>query len=102
NLEKLRNERADELLHLEEHVRQQVTLTARLAQAGHAQHLLDWLESGTIGRGDAIELAEPWIIEGWRKARANVFIQALALHRCFFELEAKRVRSNLYFINSML
>ena len=55
-----------------------------------------------IGRGDVIELAEPWRIEGWRKARARVFIQALKLHRTFFELEASRLRSNLFMINGML
>lgn len=65
-------------------------------------HLAEWLKNGSIGHSDAIELSEPWKIEGWRQARAKVFIQALKLHRTFFELEAARVRSNLYFINSVL
>lgn len=75
---------------------------ARLAQACRAEHLVAWLEGGAIGRGDAIELAEPWHIEGWRQARARVFIQALRLHQTFFELEASRMRSNLFFANALL
>ncbi|QCX50788.1 DNA helicase [Ralstonia pseudosolanacearum] len=73
-----------------------------LASACRADHLLAWLRDGVIGRGDAIELAEPWHIEGWRQARARVFIQALKLHRTFFELEAARMRSNLFLINALL
>lgn len=73
-----------------------------LAGACQADHLLAWLRSGVIGRGDAIELAEPWHIQGWRQARARVFIQALKLHRTFFELEAARIRSNLFLINTLL
>lgn len=73
-----------------------------LASACRADHLLAWLRGGIIGRGDAIELAEPWHIKGWRQARARVFIQALKLHRLFFELEAARMRSNLFLINTLL
>lgn len=73
-----------------------------LAKACKAEHLLAWLRDGKIGSGDAIELAEPWHIEGWRQARARVFIAALKLHKTFFELEAKRLRSNLFLINGML
>lgn len=73
-----------------------------LANACQADHLLVWLQGDAIGRGDAIELAEPWRIEGWRQARACVFIQALKLHKTFFELEASRMRSNLYLINGLL
>ncbi|SIQ99692.1 AAA domain-containing protein [Marinobacterium stanieri] len=73
-----------------------------VARDGQADHLLTWLQDGAIGRGGAIELAEPWCIEGWRQARARVFIQALKLHRVFFELEASRMRSNLFLINGML
>ena len=75
---------------------------SELASACRADHLLAWLRGGIIGRGDAIELAEPWQIKGWRQARARVFIHALRLHRTFFELEAARIRSNLFLINSML
>lgn len=75
---------------------------SNLATACEADHLVAWLRDGTIGRGDAIELAEPWRIEGWRQARARVFIQALKLHRTFFELEAARMRSNLFLINTLL
>jgi AAA domain len=73
-----------------------------LAEACQATHLVCWLQNNAIGRGDAIELAEPWFIEGWRKARAQVFIQALKLHQTFFELEASRMRSNLFLINGLL
>ncbi|TLM75215.1 AAA domain-containing protein [Microbulbifer harenosus] len=73
-----------------------------VASDSQAEHLLAWLKDGVIGNGDAIELAEPWRIEGWRQARARVFIQALKLHRVFFELEASRMRSNLYLINGIL
>lgn len=75
---------------------------AGLARASQADHLVAWLRGDTIGRGDAIELAEPWRIEGWRQARARLFIQALKLHRTFFELEASRMRSNLFLINCLL
>jgi len=73
-----------------------------LASACRADYLLTWLHDGVVGRGDAVELAEPWHIEGWRQARAQVFIQALKLHRTFFELEAARMRSNLFLINALL
>lgn len=73
-----------------------------VAREGQADHLIAWLQNGTIGRGDAIELIEPWSIDGWRQARARVFIQALKLHRVFFELEASSMRSNLFLINGML
>lgn len=73
-----------------------------LASLYHADHLLTWLQSDVIGRGDAIELAEPWRIESWRQTRARVFIQALKLHRTFFELEASRMRSNLFLVNGLL
>lgn len=73
-----------------------------VANACQADHLIAWLQSGTIGHGDAIELAEPWRIEGWRQARARVFIQALKLHRTFFELEPSRMRANLFLINGLL
>ncbi len=73
-----------------------------LASACRAGHLLAWLGGGVIGRGDAIELAEPWRIDGWRQARARVFIQALKLHRTFLELEAFRMRSNLFLVNALL
>jgi hypothetical protein len=87
---------------LRERQRQQIEQITALAKACKAEHLLAWLRHGIIGRGEAIELIEPWSIRGWRQARARVFIQALKLHQCFFELEAKRVRANLYFINRVL
>ncbi|WMJ68911.1 ATP-binding protein [Stenotrophomonas sp. 24(2023)] len=75
---------------------------ARLASACQAGHLLAWLQGGSIGHGDAIELAAPWHIEGWRQARARVFIQALKLHQAFFALEASRIRANLFLANGLL
>lgn len=74
----------------------------KLAEKYKATHFLVWLRSGCIGRGEKIELAEPWIVPGWRRARARVFIEALHLHKTFFELEPKRVRCNLEFVMSML
>jgi len=73
-----------------------------LASLCQADHLLEWLRGDVIGRGDDIELAEPWRIKGWRQTRARVFIQALKLHQTFFELEASRMRSNLFLINGLL
>lgn len=73
-----------------------------IARTGKAKHLQVWLEQGQIGRGSEIELLEPWIVEGWRQARAQVFIEALKLHRVFFQIEASRLRANLDFITSTL
>ncbi|RQR79116.1 DNA helicase [Burkholderia sp. Bp9012] len=90
---------------LERHEERARDLTRQITAIAHdanAAHLVSWLSTGIIGRGDAIELAEPWIIDGWRQARANLFVQALKLHRTFFALEAKRLRTNLKFINSVL
>ncbi|WP_263260593.1 AAA domain-containing protein [Pseudomonas sp. RIT-PI-S] len=84
------------------HLGLQIEKARSAAQAGQAEHLLAWLEGGQLGRGSAIELAEPWIIEGWRQARAKVFIEALKLHRTFFEIEASRLGYNLAFITSLL
>ena len=102
NLERRTADMRRALAHLQDQDAAMTRDTARLAHTWQAGHLVAWLESGTIGRGDAIELAEPWRIEGWRQARARVFIQALRLHRTFFELEAARMRSNLYFANALL
>jgi len=73
-----------------------------LAEKYKAAHFLAWLRTGSIGRGPEIELAEPWVVPGWRRARARVFIEALHLHKTFFELEPKRVRANLNFVTSIL
>ncbi|WP_416397161.1 AAA domain-containing protein [Allohahella sp. A8] len=75
---------------------------SELARAYRADHLLAWLQSGTIGRGDDIERAEPWSIPGWRQARARVFVQALRLHKTFFKLEPTRLRTNLNTINALM
>jgi hypothetical protein len=94
----------------EEHAQQQrqerdqavLNEAVSLATSVNAIHLLAWLQGHAIGRGHEVELAEPWNIAGWRQARARVFIQALKLHKTFFELEAARTRSNLSLINSHL
>jgi hypothetical protein len=84
------------------HAALQIDKARSIAQAGQAKHLQVWLEQGQIGRGSEIELLEPWIVEGWRQARAKVFIEALKLHRVFFQIEASRLRANLDFITSTL
>ncbi|KQM54780.1 DNA helicase [Pseudomonas sp. Leaf15] len=101
-LDDLSTEQQQILQGLRERQSQHIAQITALAQACKADHLLAWLRHGIIGRGEAIELVEPWTIKGWRQARARVFIEALKLHRCFFELEAKRIRANLFFINSVL
>ncbi|NWD68963.1 DNA helicase [Pseudomonas gingeri] len=84
------------------HATLQIDKARSIAQLGQAKHLQVWLEQGRIGRGSEIELLEPWIVEGWRQARAKVFIEALKLHRAFFQIEASRLRANLEFITSTL
>jgi hypothetical protein len=84
------------------HAALQIDKARSIAQAGKAKHLQVWLEQGQIGRSSEIELLEPWIVEGWRQARAKVFIEALKLHRVFFQIEASRLRANLDFITSTL
>ncbi|WP_455233345.1 AAA domain-containing protein [Geopseudomonas aromaticivorans] len=76
--------------------------TLSLARQFNAAHLVTWIKTGVIGRGPDIELAEPWQIPSWRHARAKVFMEALNLHKTFFELEARRIRSNLWFAMSIL
>ncbi|WP_055337391.1 AAA domain-containing protein [Ralstonia solanacearum] len=93
---------ANTLQQMQEREQRLHTQAITLAHSCQAQHLVEWLRTGAIGRGDDIELAEPWFMDGWRRARARVFIEALKLHRTFFSLEAKRLRSNLFFINSIL
>ncbi|MBA1200344.1 DNA helicase [Pseudomonas capeferrum] len=87
---------------LREQTLQRIDSARELARTYDAQHVVDWLDSGVVGHGSDIERSEPWVIPGWRQARAKVFIEALNLHRAFFQLEAKRLRCNLYFANSML
>ncbi|WP_426158129.1 AAA domain-containing protein [Pseudomonas sp. TSRC2-2] len=90
------------LLQLQHAAKAREAEVTTLAEKYKAAHFLAWLRTGGIGRGPAIELAEPWIVPGWRRARARVFIEALRLHKTFFELEPKRVRANLNFVTSML
>ncbi|MCQ4143349.1 AAA domain-containing protein [Vogesella sp. AC12] len=101
-LEKQVDEARQTLTRLQQQVQKPTQDATRLATVNQAEHLLSWLQTGSIARGKAIELAEPWRIEGWRQARARVFIQALKLHRTFFELEAARINANLKLINSLL
>lgn len=90
------------LLNLKHQSQQSVNEAILLAQSANAKHVLAWLQGHSIGHGDDIELSDPWAIEGWRQARAGVFIQALKLHKTFFELESARTRANLLLINSHL
>jgi hypothetical protein len=101
-LEKQTSDMRHALQSLRDQCQARTQAAIKVARDGQADHLLAWLEGGVIGRDDDIELAEPWLIDGWRQARARVFIQALKLHRVFFELEASRMRSNLFLINGML
>ncbi|MDC7701683.1 AAA domain-containing protein [Vogesella indigofera] len=101
-LEKQVDEEHRTLTRLQQQVKKPTQDATRLATVNQAEHLLAWLQTGSIGCGEVIELAEPWRIEGWRQARARVFIQALKLHRTFFELEATRMKANLKLINSLL
>ena len=101
-LNKQREEGMRALQQLQTQIQAEEAQIRSVAQAGQAKHLLEWLKTGSTGCSAAVELSEPWMIDGLRKARAAVFIEALKLHRCFFELEAKRMRSNLFFINSIL
>lgn len=66
-----------------------------LADKYKAHHLQVFLDTGAIGRGDAIELAEPWRVPGWRRARSKVFLEALHLHKTLFELEPEKMWTNL-------
>ncbi|WP_440465632.1 AAA domain-containing protein [Pseudomonas sp. YH-1] len=100
--EKLQRDGQDELKKLREHAQTQFAKARALAITCQAVHLLSWLDTDVIGRGNEIELAEPWIIKDWRQARAKVFLQALQLHRTFFQIEAKRIRANLRFVTDML
>jgi hypothetical protein len=102
SLEKQAVEARQALLQLQDQDKVLTRDAIGLASASQADHLISWLQGNTIGRGEAVELAEPWRIEGWRQARARVFIHALKLHRTFFELEATRMRSNLFLINGLL
>ncbi|UPG87628.1 AAA domain-containing protein [Luteibacter aegosomatis] len=92
----------DELARLEsQHATLRQSIAALAATHG-ATHLEQWAHTGSLDLTHAIELAEPWMIEGHRRARAGVFIQALKLHRTFMELEPKRVRSNLSLANAIV
>lgn len=73
-----------------------------LAERHGAAHLKVYLETDVIGRGDAIELAEPWNISGWRNARSKVFLEALRLHQTLFQLEPKKVWTNLSLAKAVL
>nr|AMK59640.1 hypothetical protein [uncultured bacterium UPO78] len=73
-----------------------------LADKYKAHHLQVFLDTGAIGRGDAIELAEPWSVPGWRRARSKVFLEALRLHKTLFELEPEKMWTNLNHAVSLL
>lgn len=73
-----------------------------LARQYGAEYLRVYLETGVVGRGEKIELAEPWSIPGWRRARAKVFLEAMRLHQTLFQLESSRVFTNLTFAKVVL
>lgn len=73
-----------------------------LAERYGATHVITYLETGVIGRGEAIELAEPWNVPGWRRARSRVFLEALRLHQTLFQLESQRVWTNLTMAKAVL
>lgn len=73
-----------------------------LAEGLGAAHLVTYLQTGVIGRGEAIELAEPWNIPGWRRARSKVFLEALRLHQALFQLESQKVWTNLTMSKAVL
>lgn len=73
-----------------------------MAERFGAAHLVTYLQTGVIGRGEAIELAEPWNIPGWRRARSKVFLEALRLHQTLFQLESQKVWTNLTMSRAVL
>ncbi|HEK3716946.1 TPA: AAA domain-containing protein [Pseudomonas aeruginosa] len=73
-----------------------------LAERFGASHLVTYLRTGVIGRGESIELAEPWIIPGWRRARSKVFLEAMQLHKTLFELEPQKAWTNLTMAKTVL
>lgn len=73
-----------------------------LADRYGAEHLRILIQTGVIGRGEAIELAEPWKIPGWRRAKAKVFLEAMRLHQTLFQLESSRVFTNLTLANAVI
>lgn len=84
---------------------QKLSLTAELkalAERFGAAHLVTYLQTGVIGRGEAIELAEPWKIPGWRRARSKVFLEALRLHQTLFQLESQQAWTNLNMAKALL
>ncbi|NWC84064.1 ATP-binding protein [Pseudomonas putida] len=73
-----------------------------LAERYGAEHLRTLIKTSVIGRGEAIELAEPWKIPGWRRAKARVFLEAMRLHQTLFQLESSRVFTNLTLANAVI
>jgi AAA domain len=57
----------------------------------------DWSQDGT-----ARELSSPWSDEEWNRARTEVFLQALHLHRAFIECSSLRLRQNLWAVMDLL
>lgn len=73
-----------------------------LAERFDAKHLVTYLQTGVIGRGEVVELAEPWNIPGWRRARSKVFLEAMQLHKTLFELEPQKSWTNFTMAKALL
>ncbi|RRS16571.1 hypothetical protein IPC1147_33490 [Pseudomonas aeruginosa] len=73
-----------------------------LAERFDAKHLVTYLQTGVIGRGEVVELTEPWNIPGWRRARSKVFLEAMQLHKTLFELEPQKSWTNFTMAKALL
>jgi hypothetical protein len=65
-------------------------LQKQLSQKIDGISLVAWLEDETIR-----ELSVPWLTPEWFQARAQVFIEALKLHKSFIIANAKTMENNL-------
>jgi hypothetical protein len=60
-----------------------------------AKYLGDWAANKNTAFGTDFEKFEAWAVPCWRDARAKVFIEALELHKTFFQLEAEPILANM-------
>ncbi|MCE3230539.1 MAG: helicase related protein [Alphaproteobacteria bacterium] len=65
-------------------------LQEQLSQKIEGISLTGWLEDESIQ-----ELSVPWLTPGWFQARAQVFVEALKLHKTFMTANAKVMEQNL-------
>lgn len=78
-----------------------VSYERSLAESG-GNYLGVQIASGQLGKSELPVGKEPSIITEWRKARANVYMSALKLHKVFITLESKRFMSNLSYAFSSI